>query len=67
MGNPVNDGKGPRQWSIDSRVMSVLPATVLQMNSEANNLTLDSDYHNACPSVHVAKQDRKCTKEMRTE
>ena len=38
MANPVNDAKGPWQWSIDSRVMSVLPATLLQMNSEANNL-----------------------------
>ena len=53
MADPVIDGKGPWQWSIDGRVMSVLPATVLQMNNEANNLVLDSDHHNACSSVHV--------------
>ena len=29
--------------------------SVLQMNSEANNLVPDSDHHNACPSVHVNK------------
>ena len=30
--------KGILQWSIHSHAMSVLPATVLQMNNEANNL-----------------------------
>ena len=34
----VNDDKEQWQWSIDNRVMSVLPAIVLQVNNEANNL-----------------------------
>ena len=66
MTNPVNYGKEPWQLSIDCCVMSVLSATVLQMNSEANNLILDSDHHNACPSVHVSRIGSK-QKKMRTE
>ena len=41
------------QWSINSRATSVLPATVLQMNNEANSLIYEIDHHNSCPSVHA--------------
>ena len=51
--------KGPWQWSSDSHAMSVLPASVLQMDNEANNLIEDSNHHNWCPSVHANRIYRK--------
>ena len=48
---------------VDGQAMSVLPATVHQMNNEANNLVQDSDHHISCPSVHANTDIRKCTNE----